>query len=189
MAAGQDLQNWLTDSERQRSPRRAVDGFARRWNGGAVQHRFEEAIANLPAQTAEAVAEAAAALFADDSWISALIAGLAAELAADLCFEPPFRAISSDIHQGLIVFEDERVTIAAGVTGALQLAAKKNAPRAGTSIGFTGRTTVLKFVKAGNAVLSFWEAPETPAAFPGAGGGRCRRVGERRLADGDILVV
>jgi hypothetical protein len=189
MAAGHDLQHWLSDAERQRATRRAVDGFAQRWNAGAVQHRFEEAFATLPAQTAEAVADAAAALFADEAWVDVLIAGLTAELAVDPYFEPPFRAINSDIHSGLIVFEDERVTIAAGVTGALQLAAKKNTPRAGTSIGFTGRMTVLKFVKAGDAVLSFWEAPEITPAFTAADAGRCRPAGERRLADGDILVI
>jgi hypothetical protein len=49
--------------------------------------------------------------------------------------------------------------------------------------------TVLKFVKAGGAVLSFWEAPEINAAFTAADAGRCGRAGERRVADGDILVI
>jgi hypothetical protein len=187
--ADRQLQLWLTDRERQRATQRSVDGFARDWDDGAVQRRFDQAMAALPAQSAEAIAETAAALFADDAWIDAAIDGLAGKLRVDPFFDPPFRGIHSDVHNGLIIFDDERVSIAAGVTAAAQLAAKKNVKRAATSVGFAGRVSVLKFVKAGGARLSFWEAPRISAAFTAAEAGHCQRTGDRVIADGEILVV
>lgn len=189
MAADRQLQTWLSDRGAQRRTQSAIDRFGRDWDAGPVQRRFDAAMAALPDQNAETVAEAVRALFADDGWVDFLVGGLTAELGEDPYFEPPFRAISSDIHAGLIVYEDERLTLAAGVTSVAGLAAKKTAPRGATSIGFTGRMTVLKFVHAGDALLSFWEAPEITAGFTAAEAGTCRKAGEQRLADGDILVV
>ena len=189
MTTGRELQDWLADRPRQRRTKRAIDDFARDWSRGPVHRRFDEAIAALPAQTAEAVAHAVRALFADDGWVETLLDRLAERLRRDPFFEPPFRTINSDIHGGLLVFEDERVSIAAGVTRVAQLAVKKNAKRGATSIGFTGQVAVLKFVRAGGARISFWEAPEITADFSAATAGQCRRTGERALVDGEILVV
>ena len=184
-----ELQSWLADRSRQQRAQRASDGFAREWDRGPVQQRLDRAMAALPEQSAEAVAAAMRTLFADDGWIEVLIDRLATQLSVDPFFEPPFRALNSDIHSGLILFEDERVTIAAGVGHAAELAARKSGKRGATSVGFTGRVTVLKFVRAGAGRISLWEAPRIDADFTADGAGRCARVGERDLADGDILTV
>ena len=186
---GHELQDWLADRARQRRTQRAIDDFAAEWGRGLAHRRFDEAVAALPEQSAEAVAEAIRALFADDAWVDALIDGLARQMRADPFFDPPFRAINSDIHSGLIVFEDERVSVAAGVTGVVQLAAKKTAKRRATSVGFSGRVSVIKFVKAGGARIGFWEAPKITAGFSAAEAGQCRQTASRALADGDILVI
>jgi len=182
-----ELQSWLADRSRQQLAQQASDDFAREWDRGPVQQRFDRAMAALPEQSAEAVAAAIRALFADDGWVEVLIDRLARQLGADPFFEPPFRALNSDIHSGLILFEDERVTIAAGVGHAAELAARKNRKRGATSVGFTGRVTVLKFVRAGGGRISLWQAPRIDADFTASGAGRCARVGERDLVDGDIL--
>lgn len=184
-----ELQSWLADRTRQRLTRQASDDFARSWDRGPVQQRFDGAMAALPEQSAEAVAATVRGLFADDSWIDLLIDGLAARLAADPFFEPPFRALNSDLHAGLILFEDPRVTFAAGVSRAVELAARKTAKRGATSVGFTGRMTVFKFVRAGGARLSIWEAPRIEAGFTAAAAGRCARIGECRLEDGEIFTI
>ena len=189
MTVERELQDWLADRARQRRTRRAMDDYARDWDRGPVHQRFDRAIAALPAQTAEAVADAVSALFADDFWVETLLDSLAERLRGDPFFEPPFRTINSDSHSGLLVFEDERVSIAAGVTRVAQLAAKKNAKRGPTSVNFTGQVGVLKFVRAGGARVSFWEAPEITADFTAAAAGQCRRTGARALSDGEILVV
>jgi hypothetical protein len=189
MTPAQQLQNWLADRDLQARTQRGIDGFARDWNASAVQHRFASAIARLPVKDAENVAEAARALFADDQWVDRLIASLAASMHADPFFDPPFRAMSSGLHGGLIVFECEQMSVAAGITHVADLAAHKSAKRGATSIHFSGRVSVLKFVRAGGARIALWEAPRITADFTARNAGRCARTGERQLADGDILVV
>jgi hypothetical protein len=118
-----------------------------------------------------------------------LVSSLAKKMLVDPFFDPPFRNLNSDVHSGLLVFEDERVSIAAGVSGELQIAERKNRPRGATSVNFSGQLNVLKFVKAGGATLSFWEAPPIDAAFTAASAGTCRRTGARAVEDGEILVI
>lgn len=189
MIFAQDLQDWLADRGRQGATQQSIDGFGRDWDRGPVQRDFEDAMARLPAQGAEAVADAARALFADELWVDRLIGDLAAAMRADPFFVPPFRAMSGDLHSGLILFEDEHMSVAAGVTRVAELAARKSARRGATSIGFSGRVSVLKFVKAGGARISLWEAPPITSFFSAADAGRCVRTGELQLADGEILTV
>jgi hypothetical protein len=190
MIVDEELKAWTANHAAQRATQRTVNAFAHDWGLGPVHTRFDEVMASLPRPTtAEAVADAVAGLFADDSWVDALVAALAARMQADPFFDPPFRNLSSDLHSGLLVFEDERVSIAAGVTSALQMAAKKNRPRSATSIGFSGQLGVYRFVKAGGTTLSFWDAPVIGPDFNSAEAGQCRRTGEREIADGEILIV
>lgn len=189
MSFAQQLQDWRADRDRQGRTQRRIDLFARDWERGAAQRAFGEAMAGLPAQSAEAVAATARALFADDHWVDGLIAGLTAEMRADPFFDPPFRSMNGDLHNGLIVFEDEHMSVAAGVTRVAELAARKTAKRGATSVGFSGRVNVIKFVRAGGARISLWEAPRITESFTASDAGRCERTGERALADGDILTV
>jgi len=189
MTRANTLQNWLTDRDWQGRTQRDMEGFVRKWDRGAVQQSFSDAMKRLPSQSAEAVADAARDLLADDHWFDYLIESLATPMRTDPYFDPPFRPMSNDIHTGLIVFEDEHMSIAAGVTRFAELAARKTAKRGATSVGFSGRMSVHKFVRAGGARISLWEAPPITAAFTAADAGRCRRTGERTLADGEILTI
>jgi hypothetical protein len=128
-------------------------------------------------------------LFADEGWVDELVSSLARKMQADPYFEPPFRNLNSRVHTGLLVYEDERVSIAVGVTSALQMAAKKTTARGPTSIGFSGQLSVFRFLKAGGATLSFWEAPPIGPGFNAAEAGSCRCTGSREIADGEILVI
>ena len=107
-------------------PGKRIDAFAAAWDSGPVHRAFGAATAGLESAHAPRTSPAVVAnLFADDFWVDHLLDGLADALRDDPYFEPPFRSISSDIHNGLVVFEDDHVSIAAGVTRAAQLAAKK----------------------------------------------------------------
>ncbi len=189
MIVGPELRAWAKDGERQRLARNRADEMAARWAEGPVHQRFTERLADLPSRSAEAVAQTVSELFSDDDWVDALIATLADEMRRDPYFEPPFRHINSDVHKGLIVFEDENVSIAAGVSGIGDLAAKKHGARGPTSIAFSGQMAVFKFVKAGGARLSLWKAPRITDAFSAATAGRCERVRDHDLADGDTIVI
>ncbi len=190
MIVGEELKAWIRDRGAQRATQASVDAFGQDWNLGPVHRRFDDAMASLPVPaTAGQVAEAVRSLFADHRWVDDLVSALARKMRADPFFDPPFRNLNSDLHSGLLVFEDERVSIAAGVTSSLQMAAKKNHPRGNRSVGFSGQLGVFRFVKAGGATLSFWEAPPIGPDFTAADAGTCRRTGERRIEDGEILVI
>jgi hypothetical protein len=74
------------------------------------------------------------------------------------------------------------------VSGLEALAAKKSASRGG-SVFFTGVTSLFRYLKAGGATLSFWEAPPITDDFFAAEAGQCRLVERRRIEDGEELLV
>ena len=189
MIVGAELRQWVSDRQSQRRNLAAVNHFATQWRLGPVHQHFTAAMAALTDTSAGAVAREVSILFADDSWVDSLLDSLTEEMRRDVYFDPPFRAINSDVHTGLIIFEDENVSIGAGISRVTQLAAKKNARRGAASIGFTGEVSVLKFVKAGGARLSLWEAPLITPEFSAERAGSCSPTGERNLKDGDVLIV
>jgi hypothetical protein len=183
-----ELRAWCGDPAAQRRARLAADAFAERWNAGPEHAAFTAAMAALESPSAEDVARQICTLFADQSWVDALVAALAEALRADPFLEPPFRHLNSDIHSGLVVYEDERVSIGAGVMSVASLAQKKNRAQTPASVAFPGQLEIFRFLRAGGATVSFWEAPPIGPDFAAAQG-CCRRSGERHLSDGDILVV
>ena len=189
LIVGGELRDWVRDSARHRGTQHGIDALAREWNAGLVNRRFATAMAALAEPTAESTVEALTKVFANEAWVNALIHVLADAMRDDPFFEPPFRHINSDIHQGLIVFEDDNVSVAAGVTNVAELAGKKTGRQGRTSIGFSGQVDVLKFVKAGGARIAFWEAPLIRQDFTADHAGRCRRTGERAIEDGEVLVI
>jgi len=189
MIVEQQLKDWAADRRRQRDASEAANRVAAAWSQSRSHRRFDETFAPLEGASAETVAGAARDLFADDIWVSELIATLAAEMRRNPFFEPPFRALNTELHTGLLVYENDAVAIAAGVSRAAPLATRKCAARAATSVNFTGQVNVLKFVKAGRATLSLWEAPPITPDFAAASASQCRRTATRRIADGEIVTI
>ncbi len=188
MIVGKELAAWLQDSDRRRETRQTIDSFRADWPRQPVHRLFGAAMAALHDPRAADVVATIQNLFADDAWVDVLVASLAAPMRRDPYFLPPFPALKSEIHNGLLVYEDMHVQVAAGVSQATQLAGKKIGKRGG-SINFNGQVTILKLVRAGGATLSFWEAPPITGEFSAANPGTCRRVGARKVADGEVLVI
>lgn len=189
MIVSEELQLWAEDRARQRVTQTAIESFRRDWRAGPVHRHFTALMAGIRRKNAATVAEAFWTLFDNDAWVDVLVDSLARPMRADPFFQPPFPALSSPLSSGLLVFEDEHVSIAASVSRAGQMAAKKHGASGSGSIHFNGQVNVLKFVHAGDATLSFWEAPPISAEFSATQAGRCRRTGSRRLQDGALLVV
>ena len=145
----------------------------------------------LDGPEAEDVAAVVANLFADDFWVDALIEGLAEALARRSLFRAALPHINSDIHNGLVVFEDDHVSIAAGRQPrrpARRQEERDAAARARSP--FRASSTLFKFVKAGGARLSFWECPPITDGFqrrrpPAA----ASAPASASIEDGEILVV
>ncbi|MGQ0660618.1 HEAT repeat domain-containing protein [Sphingosinicella sp.] len=184
-----ELRGWLDDRVAHRTMDAAARRFAHDWSGSSPHLDFDAVMAALGEADAETFAEAARALLADEAWVDALVARLAAEMRTNACFEPPFRALRSDIHSGLLVYEDDHLTIAAGVSRLSPLAERKQIGKGKGSIQFSGQIGVLRFLKAGGLSLAFWECDPIDAGFSAASAGECWPVGARRIADGETIIV
>jgi hypothetical protein len=185
---GDELRLWARDRSRQRNTEAGIEAFRTAWGEGPVRQHFAALFARRPDRSAAGLTAAILDLFSSDAWVDVLVDRIAAGLREDPFFLPPFQALRSEISSGLVIHDDDHVTVTAGVTGVTDLAVKKSAGRGG-SINFSGQVTVLKFVRAGGAVLSFWEAPRIGEDFAASAAGTCRRTGRRAIADGEVLVI
>lgn len=190
MIINADLKAWLADRTAHRQCEADAQSFGREWGETAPHVDFDAAMAALPADaSAETVASAARALLADNAWLDSLVARLASAMRDSAWFEPPFRALHTDIHTGLLVYEDGHLTIAAGVSKLTSLARRKQGGRGRGSVNFTGQVNVFKFLKAGGVRLGFWECDPIDAGFSAATAGHCRPAGSRDIADGETIVI
>lgn len=189
MIAGEALAAWLADPEAQLRSYRGVDDCARRWSRHPLMTETERALVSLEERTPEAVLGVARAFMDRTGDIDALMHELLASSAADPFFRPPFQPMSSDIHNAFLLYHHPDLSIALGATGVDMLAAKKAGPRGATSIGFTGVTTLFRYLRAGGATISFWEAPPITDLFDASRAGHARLVGRRRIEDGEEIVV
>lgn len=162
---------------------------AEKWSAHPLFCGLEAQVENFPADEPAPFAEAARRVFAQRDVIEELIADLVDRSRADPFFRPPFHHLASDIHEALVVYDHPLMTILLGVTGVDKLAHKKSGKRGATSIGFTGHLTLYHFIDAGEAELSFWEAPYIGDDFLASEAGTCRPAGHRRIADGETLAV
>ena len=117
MTVERELQDWLADRARQRRTRRAIDDYARDWDRGPVHRRFDRGDRRLARADRRGGRRCGRAPCSPTTSGSRRCSTASpSSMRGDPFFEPPFRTINSDIHSGLLVFEDERVSIAAGVT-------------------------------------------------------------------------
>jgi hypothetical protein len=189
MIAGAALAAWLADRDAQQSSHAAVETCARRWSRQPLMTEVERRLAELDEKTSEAVLAVARDFMDKKDEIAALMDELIVSSRQDPFFRPPFHPMSSEIHTGLLLFHNMDLSIALGVSGVDQLAAKKAGKRGATSIGFTGVNSLFRYMKAGDATVSFWEAPPITDAFVASEAGQCRLVDRRRIADGDEILI
>jgi hypothetical protein len=119
--------------------------------------------------------------------IDAIMRELIATSRQDPFFRPPFHPLSSEVHNSLLLYHHPDLSISLGVTGVEMLAAKKIGRRGPASINFTGFVTLLRFLEAGSATISFWEAPPIADEFQASQAGHCRLVDRRIMADGEEI--
>ena len=189
MIAGAALAAWLADRDAQRASLDAVEASARKWGRHPLMTELERDLTLMDPKTPQAILDAARRYMDRVEDIDALMADLIASCRADPFFRPPIHPVSSDIHTGLLMFHNQDLSVALGVTGVDLLAAKKSGKRGATSIGFTGLLTSFRYLKAGNATLSFWEAPPIADNFVGGEAGPARFVERRKIEDGEEVVI
>ena len=189
MIAGAALSAWLADRDAQNSTLHAVEESAREWKRHPLMARLDAELAGLVDPTAEQVLDAARRFMDEQGEIEAMLRATLALNRIDPFYRPPFYPLTSDIHRGLLLVHNSLVSIALNVTGVDMLAAKKAGPRGATSVAFTGQLSLHRYLKAGGATVSLWEAPEIADTFVASEAGHCRLVGHVTLRDGDELLV
>lgn len=189
MIPGAELAAWLADKDVQARSHEGVEDSARRWSVHPLMTQLERELAELPERTPEAVLTAARRFIGRSDDIEALVRELIASSRTERFFRPPFHPVSSEIHTGLLLFHSNDLSVALGVSGVEMLAAKKSGKRGPTSIGLSGLVTLFRYVKAGNATVSFWEAPPIGENFVAGEAGTARFVERRRLKDGDEILI
>jgi hypothetical protein len=189
MIAGDALAAWIADPDHQKRSQEAIEALAREWSRHPMMTGLERRLSLQPDRSAAAVIEAARAFIDREDDVAAMMAQFIAASCADPFFRLPLHSMSSEIHTGLLLFHHPDLAIALGVSGVDMLAAKKAGPRGATSIGFSGVTTLFRYLKAGGATLSFWEAPPITDRFVASQAGKCRLTGRRRIEDGEEILI
>ncbi|GAB5349562.1 hypothetical protein [Alteriqipengyuania sp. 357] len=125
-------------------------------------------------------------LEADTTWVEKWIGALTQAVCNDPLAVLPLVNFGSTGRAGAQLMAHPLVRLSLTVLPHEQLLARKQAegPR---SIVFPGTVSVQRFIRAGDAVLSLWQAPRADDEFTIDGPARCRIVGERRLKDGATL--
>jgi len=112
---------------------------------------------------------------------------LASAALEDPFFRPPVRSGLSEIQAGLLLIDRPLLSIYLSVASAAAIAEKRLSRSGPASIAFSGRRSIYRFLRAGGAVLSLWEAPEIEPGFSAGSSGSCRLVEQRPIVDGDLL--
>ena len=189
MIIGSELRQWLADKSAQRRSWQSSQAFAEDWNRGPVHQRIEASLAALAGASANVLADNLRGLFEDSGWIEDMIAALTAALQRDRFFKVPFRHLSGEINDGLVLYEDGLVSIALTTIGIGRLAAKKHLAHARRSILFSGQVEVLKIISGEEACLRFWKTAPVGADFSATTAGTCSPAEARSIHAGEILVV
>ncbi len=155
---------------------------ARTWREDAGYRALAEAFAHLPT-SAECIADRAAALFGEGEWLENLLAPLFAALNDDPWFDPPVRTNRDALRGGAILLEMPVVSVSLSVTSAARLAALP----APATIVCSGRLSVTRYLRAGEAMLRRWTAPPLATPCTADAMGRCTPLANRPLQDGIIV--
>ena len=189
MIVGHALANWFADPAAQAGSVAAIkafgDGFARQ----PALTALDRELAEVAEGDADGVLAAARKFLDDEEGIRACVRAMVGPALCDPWFYPGLRRASSDVHHGLVLFERPRLTVLLGIVAPDALAAKRTFRAGPASVTFGGQRTIFRFLRAGGARLSFWEAPPIDGGFTAAASGRCRRVGRRRIEDGETVVL
>ena len=189
MIPGAALAQWLADRDAQKSSWQRVDAAAQKWGVQPLMTQLEREVAEREDRTPENLLAAARRFMDRAGEIDAMMAELIAASREDPFFRPPFHPLVNEVHNSLLLYHHPDLSISLGVTGVDMLAAKKTGRRGPASINFTGFSTLLRFLKAGNAAVSFWEAPEIGDDFSADAVEPCRLVECRRMTDGEEIVI
>lgn len=182
-----ELQSWLEDRERRQATMERVAAVRHSFRNQPAAKALDRRLGLLTSAEPDAILQVARETLENPDWPKSAFSLLIRAARADPFFRPATRNASTEILSGLWLYESPLLSIFAAVVSVEALAGKRVFRTGRASVAFTGQRSIYRFIGAGGAVLSLWEAPEIGEEFTAEGSGRCRRTGRLTLADGDIL--
>jgi HEAT repeats len=187
MITGQALQAWFADDARQWATVARLEEVRRRLRSLPSVAAMERAAGSACGLDPEPLLAAARAFLRNEAAIEACLDLLVEAALEDPFFRPPVRSALSEIQAGLLLVDRPLLSIYLSIASAVSIGEKRMRRSGPASIVFTGRRSVYRFLRAGEAVLSLWEVPDIEASFSAETSGRCRLIERRALSDGDLL--
>jgi hypothetical protein len=182
-----ELRRWLSDAAAQRATADSVVAVGKQLKTLPFIRQLHREVDALSDGTADAALACARRAMADEDGLAQVFSHMVEAAAADPYYRPIMRSVSTPLHSGIMLFDHRALNLYVSIIPAEALAAKRLARDGSRSIVFPGHRSLHKFIRAGGATLSFWEAPPIEAGFTSGGSGRCRLVERRRIADGELL--
>ena len=187
MKVGEELGRWFENRSVQQENREGIEAYGRRFRGSGPMAELARQLESISADDPEGIMAVAAEFLDRREIFDAAMSDMMGVAARDPFFRPPLRRVVSEVHLGLLLLDSAKLSILLAITTPDALARKRLSRKGAASITFGGQRNIFKFLKAGGAILSFWEAPPIETGFSVEAGGRCRKVGERRIEDGETV--
>lgn len=189
MIPGPALAAWLADPDAQERSFAGVMASADKWGHHPLMTDLERDTTGLAERSPAAILAAADRFMSRIADFEALLDDLITDCRADPFFRPPLYPLANELRTGLLLFHNPHLSIALNVLSVDALAEKKLSHAGGGSIAFDGQLTKFRYLRAGDATLSFWEAPPLGDDFVAAEAGPARFVERRRIADGEDILL
>jgi hypothetical protein len=187
MIAGQALEAWFADEEGQAATVARVEDVRRQLRGLPAVAALERRADSSDGLDPEPLLAAARTFLQSREAVEDCLELMIAAALEDPFFRPPVRSGLSEIQAGLLLVDRPLLSVYLSIASAAGIAEKRLDRDRPASIAFTGRRSVYRFLRSGEAILSLWEAPEIGPGFSAETSGRCRLLERRPVSDGDLL--
>lgn len=187
MITGQALAAWFADGEGQAATVARLEEVSRRLRSLPAVAALERRAEASDGLDAEPLLDAAREFLRSEHSVRDCLDLLTGAALEDPFFRPPVRSALSEIQAGLLLVDRPLLLVYLSIASATGVAEKRLCRSGPTSIAFTGRRSIYRFLRAGKAILSLWEAPAIEPGFSAQTSGRCRLLERRAVSDGDIL--
>jgi hypothetical protein len=187
MITGRALAAWIADEQGQAATVDRVEEVGRRLRSLPAVAALERSADSASGLDAEPLLAAARAFLRSDETIDDCLGLMIGAALEDPFFRPPVRSALSEIQAGLLLVDRPMLSVYLAIASASGIAEKRRDRTGGASIAFTGRRSIYRFLRAGDAILSLWEAPAIDPGFSAETSGSCRLLEEIAISDGDLL--
>lgn len=187
MITGKALSDWFADRERQAETLARLAEVRRRLRSLPAVAALEQQADSARSADAEPLLSAARIFLQGGRPIEDCLELMIEAALEDPFFRPPVRTALSEIQAGLLLVDRPLLSVYLAIASATGIAEKRLDRSGPASIAFTGRRSIYRFLRAGEAVLSLWEAPDIEPSFSSETSGCCRLLERRALSDGDLL--